>query len=56
MVRAYRPNALRMSFLEEGAVEREMDRIHKQGVFQIWLPERTLPIRYLSVISYPQGA
>jgi 1,4-alpha-glucan branching enzyme len=55
VIRAFRPEAESMTLIEEGGFPVQMERIHKHGLFQLWLEGRSLPISYRLGVQYPNG-
>jgi 1,4-alpha-glucan branching enzyme len=55
IIRAFRPGAETVSLIEEGSSPLAMERIHSDGLFEIRLEGRSLPISYRFRATYPKG-
>ena len=55
VVRAYRPDADMVVLLLEGGNPVELELVHPDGLFELKLPRRKLPLRYRLQAAYPDG-
>ena len=56
VVRAYRPDADAVVLLPEGGKPVELELVHPDGLFEVKLPRRKLPLAYQLEATYPDGA
>ena len=56
VVRAYRPDADAVVLLPARGKPVELELVHPDGLFEVTLPRRTLPLAYRLEAAYPDGA